>query len=359
MVKLPTSLPLLKKLIKLVGLKSMIFLDLLEKSRLIRNETEILTAFLLKKEREFLLTHLDAKISPAVYKNFKILEKKRLAGWSIAVLIGSKEFYGLKFKVNQNVLVPRPETEFMVEEILNIILSINKKNYQAPMVVDVGTGSGAVAVAVANQLKKNSQKIYNRTLFRATDISQPALCVAKKNSILHKQTRKIKFLHGNLLEPLINRQDFKALINNSLIIAANLPYLTPNQVSKAPSIKKEPRLALVAGRDGLKYYRELFKQIACIVKEFNKQADKKLNFNENKLDSSKLLNNLGKRQPDHDQESGNSQYTFQRTIHVLCEIDPIQTNLIKSLIKNKLSNSILEIKKDFSGQNRLVIITIR
>ena len=294
----------------------MTILDLQKKYHLPSGETEILMAFLLGKDKEFILTHPELIISPNVYKKFKELEKKRLAGWSIAVLIGHKEFYDLDFKVNKNVLVPRPETELMVDEIL----SITKKIKNDLMLVDLGTGSGVIIISVASEIKRINQLQYKKTIFRAVDISASALKVAKSNATLNKQDKKIKFLKGNLLEPLINKDDFNNLLSHELIIAANLPYLTPNQVNTSPSIKKEPRLALVAGSDGLKYYQELFKQVKEIKNIFDFDSD-----------------------PD-------------KPITILCEIDPSQTKSIKALMKKYFSSAKIEIKKDLAGRNRLVII---
>jgi len=291
--------------------------DLQKESSLPSGETEILMAFLLGKDKEFILTHPEFIVPLNVYKKFKELKKKRLAGWSVAVLIGHKEFYGLDFKVNKNVLVPRPETEMMVEEILNII----KEKSTDLMLVDLGTGTGAIIISVASEIKRISPVQYREIIFRAIDISSPALNIAKKNAILNKQDKKIKFLKGNLLEPLINKADFNKLIRSELVIAANLPYLTPNQVNTSPSIKHEPRIALVAGNDGLKYYCELFKQIKEIKSIFN--------FNG----------------PD-------------KQITILCEINPDQKKSINLLAKKYFPSSRIKIKKDLANRNRLAIIKI-
>jgi release factor glutamine methyltransferase len=281
-------------------------------------ESEILIAFLLDKEKEFLITHSETEISTAVYKKFKFLEKKRLAGWSSAFLVGQKEFYGLDFMVDKNVLVPRPETEMMVDEVLDIL----GQSTNDSMLVDLGTGSGAIIISCADQIKKVYPDKYRRTIFRAIDISSKALRIAKRNSVLNKQERNIKFLSGNLLEPLINKNDFGNLSNRELIIAANLPYLTPRQVKTSPSIQKEPRLALVAGSDGLKYYRELFTQL----KGLKKTIDNKNN--------------------------------PIKPITILCEIDSSQNKSIKKLALKYFSKTKLEIKKDLAGLNRLVIIKL-
>ncbi len=282
------------------------FFSILKSSPLPQHEIEILLSFLLNKEREFLITHPESKIEKKIYQRFKILEKKRLANWSVAALIGKKEFYGLSFKVDKNVLIPRPESEMIVEEVLNLAKDSDKKL----MIIDLGTGSGAIIIAVAAELKKTDKDKYTKTIFRAIDISKPALKIARFNSLSNKCGNKIKFLAGNLLEPLITKIDFEGLNERQVIISANLPYLTPMQIKKSPSIQKEPKLALVAGKDGLKYYRKLFKQM-------------------------KILNVPAK---------------------ILCEIDPSQNKSIKILAKKYLPSVDVKIKKDLAGLYRLAII---
>lgn len=132
-----------------------------KESSLPRLETEILMAFLLHKNREFILTHPETKISPVLYKKFKILEIKCLKNWPVAYLTLKKEFYGLNFKVSPTVLIPRPETELFVDNIINLIKSqdikVNNFNQSLPgelTIIDVGTGSGAIIIAVASELRR-------------------------------------------------------------------------------------------------------------------------------------------------------------------------------------------------------------
>ena len=293
-------------------------IDIFKQSQLPRLETEILLAHLLKKEREFLLIHPETKIPAAIYKKYQALQAKRLTGWSIAVLISAKEFYGLNFFVDKHVLVPRPETEMIVEEIQKIIVTLPTKYLKLnSSIIDLGTGSGAIIISLAKELRQEVKRL--SISFKAVDISPLALKVAEKNARWHKQTRNIKFLLGNLLEPLINKNDYSSLIKDNLFIAANLPYLTATQIKQAPSIKREPRLALLAGRDGLKYYRVLFKQLAV----------------------------LQKNNPEN-----------HRLIHILCEIDPGQVKNLKILQKNILPQASIALRKDLSGQARLALITI-
>ncbi|MDP2736815.1 MAG: peptide chain release factor N(5)-glutamine methyltransferase, partial [bacterium] len=220
-------------------------------------EAEILLSKILKKPREFILAHGENKLTAEQIKNFQSLVFRRLKGEPIAYLTGHKEFYGLNFKVNKNVLIPRPETELMVEEALKLVARSSsasarqRRDGQPVTLADIGTGSGCIIIALAKQ------NINGKLL--ATDISAKALAVARQNAKNNHVDKKIKFLKGGLLEPIVKN---KLIINRQpLIILANLPYLTPTQIKNSPTIKYEPKLALAAGSDGLKYYRRLFKQI--------------------------------------------------------------------------------------------------
>ena len=253
-------------------------------------EAEILLSAILKKPREFLPAHEEKILTAKQLSGFEHQLTKRLKGLPIAYLTGHKEFYGLDFMVNKSVLIPRPETELMVDEAAKLAT----QSTRSLTLVDLGTGSGCIIITLAKMLNQK---------FIAVDISSEALIVAKKNARLHGVDKKIKFIKSDLLSPVV--------LTSPLIILANLPYLTPSQIKESPSIKYEPKLALTAGPDGLKYYRKLFKQI----KKF------------------------------HD-------------ITVLCEIDPGQKTPIKQLTEQYLPHAKIQIKKDLAGLNRLAIINI-
>lgn len=275
-------------------------------------EAEILLSKILNKPREFLLAHGEKKLSLSQISNFKSLISRRLKGEPAAYIIGHKEFYGLKFKVDKNILIPRPETELMIEEALKLVTH----NSRPTTLIDIGTGSGCVIITLAKKISGCESL--------ATDISTKALTIAKQNARLHGVAKNIKFLKGDLLKPILKNWKLEIACpalsrrNWKFVILANLPYLTPSQIKNSPSIKYEPKLALSAGPDGLKYYRQLFRQI-----------------NELRAASCEL-----------------------RDIIVLCEIDPGQTEKIKQLIKRELPGATFQIKKDLSGLNRLVIISI-
>jgi len=295
--------------------------QIISSSSLSRPETEILLAFILKKTREFILTHPETKLTASAYRRFRILEKKRLAAWPIAYLTGHKEFYGLDFKVSPATLVPRPETEMIVKKIVASAKSLILKKLPDmdsaswPLIIDLGTGSGAIIIAVASELKRLFPTDYKNIEFSAVDISPGALKVAKQNAAAHKLNKKIRFYRGNLLRPLTEltagRPIFK--VDSRLIISANLPYLTPGQIKKSPSIKREPKLALDGGADGLKYYRTLFRQLSK---------------------------------------------TPFRSATVLCEIDPGQAKKITALAAEYFPAAVNSLQTDLSGQNRLFVLEL-
>lgn len=155
--------------------------------------------------------------------------KQYLQGWV--------EFYQLKFKVTPDVLIPRPESELLVDEVLKI---------KPKTVIDVGTGSGNIAVSIAKNLPK--VKIW------ATDISDKALDVARNNAKLHNVSHQIIFLQGNLLENITMPAE---------AVVANLPYIPSERISYLDSSVKnfEPIIALDGGTDGFELYKRLFKQV--------------------------------------------------------------------------------------------------
>ncbi len=289
-------------------------------------EAELLLSHTLRKPREYILAHGEERLTKSRVTRYELCVMKRLQGMPLAYITGRKEFYGLDFCVNKHVLVPRPETELMVEEALKHIAWNTKygtrstkhgtRNMEHGTIIDVGTGSGCIIITLAKILNLKS-KILNLK-FLATDISSSALTVARKNAKLHGVNNNIRFLRGNLFEPILKNPKHLKNHKNPIIVLANLPYLTPKQIKNSPTIEYEPKLALSAGPDGLKYYRELFKQIKNLWLSVS--------------------------------------YPW---LSVLAEIDPSQTEKIKKLAKTTLPDAQLQIKKDLLGHNRLVILTIR
>ncbi|MBL7058340.1 peptide chain release factor N(5)-glutamine methyltransferase [Patescibacteria group bacterium] len=277
-------------------------------------EAELLLSFALKKTREYLFSNLNKTINNSQVIKFNVYIQERLLSKPMAYIIGHKEFYGLDFNVNKNTLIPRPETELIIDELKHILDERLINNNKPIIVIDIGTGSGCIITTITKLFKKNKN-----IRFIASDISSNALQVAMKNAKKHNTDKQIDFLEGNLLEPIINNHRLD-LICSDLFIISNLPYLTPTQVKNSPTIQHEPKTALISGSDGLKHYKELFTQLKSLL--------------------------------DKDLKQSNNQ------IIIMCEIDPSQSNTIQSLISRKIPSAKFRIKKDLARQDRLAIIQI-
>jgi release factor glutamine methyltransferase len=169
---------------------------------------------------------------------FRALVERRLAGEPIQYIFGETEFYGLPFLVTPDVLIPRPETEHLVEKALELAAQ-----FIAPRIVDLGAGSGAIAVTLAHQLP--------HAQITAIDLSSAALAVARENAERNGVSSRIRFLCGNLLAPVAEER-FE-------IVVSNPPYVpSGDRASLAVEVRDyEPALALFAGDDGLEVYRRL------------------------------------------------------------------------------------------------------
>ncbi|MBT4122113.1 peptide chain release factor N(5)-glutamine methyltransferase [bacterium] len=201
-------------------------------------DAELLLSYTINKEKEYIYTYPYKEISKKNLNKYIKLLKKRAKYIPLAYLLEYKEFYGLKFKVNKHVLVPRPLTEALVDKAYEVIKDSNIKN-----IVEIGTGSGAIIIALVHKLGKES-KNFN---FYATDISNKALKVAKYNAKENKVKKYITFKKGNLLKPVKH-------IKIDLLLT-NLPYLNKDDM-KELSISKEPKTALLE-KD---HYKKFFKQ---------------------------------------------------------------------------------------------------
>ncbi len=177
-------------------------------------------------------------LSPSASATFHAWLNRRLAGEPIQYITGVAEFYALSFHVNRDVLIPRPETEHLVDQALAMAA-----NFPRPHIVDVGTGSGAIAVALAHHLP-------NAHVF-ATDISAPALSVACQNTESNGVASRVRFFEGDLLAPVVG-QSFD-------IVVSNPPYVSlADRESLSVEVRGyEPAQALFAGDHGLAIYRRL------------------------------------------------------------------------------------------------------
>ena len=208
-----------------------------------RLEAEILLAQTLRISRALLLAKLGEPISDADAAQFAGMVARRAQREPIAYIVGHQEFYGLDFVVDRRVLIPRPETEHVVELALN---ALKKIPHPEPVLLDVGTGSGAIALALAHNTA--------RTKIIATDISPDALAVAKLNATRLNLTERVEFRHTDLLDGITTPID---------ILTANLPYIPLEREAQLPrEIRQyEPRIATIAGLDGLSVIRRLLNQV--------------------------------------------------------------------------------------------------
>jgi len=208
-----------------------------------RLDAQVLLSHVLNVERATLYAYPECSLTSEQERQFHLLVERRKRGEPVAYLVGHKEFFGLDFLVDQRVLIPRPETELLVEAALGSIRSLLAAG-QTPVVADIGTGSGAIPITLAVQ-ERRLPYLY------ASDISADALDVARLNCRLHAVEQRVRLLQGDLLAPLPEPVD---------ILTANLPYVgTAEMDSLAPDVRAfEPPLALFSGQYGLDLLRRFF-----------------------------------------------------------------------------------------------------
>ncbi len=226
-------------------------------------EASSLISFVCKIDQSFIISHPEKKIFKKQEQEIKKLAKLRSKNWPLAYLLKNKDFYQLNFIVSPDVLIPRPESELIIENVLSDIKNIKKE----ASIIDVGTGSACLIISLAHILKNNKNINYY-----GLDISSKALKIAKKNAKRYQLDKIIKFSKSNLLQKLINKINLEP---KEYFVLANLPYLTTEEIKKSPSIQKEPKTALAGGKDGLFLYQKLFKQIIETTKhsKFNIYAE--------------------------------------------------------------------------------------
>ena len=191
--------------------------------------------------------------------------KKIAEGVPLQYITHNQEFMGLDFYVDENVLIPQPDTEILVEETLKVIHKFEQSNEDI-QVLDLCTGSGAIAISIAyyckeNQMLKqvNQNTQWNSVEILATDISAKALEIAKKNAKINKVQEQVKFIQSNLFEELSN--------NQFDIIVSNPPYIQTSIILKlSKEVRQEPILALDGGMDGLDFYKAILRQASSYLK---------------------------------------------------------------------------------------------
>ncbi|MFA4955149.1 MAG: peptide chain release factor N(5)-glutamine methyltransferase [Patescibacteria group bacterium] len=267
-----------------------------------RLEAEILLAYALKRDRIWIMANPGYRLPSTVYRLFLQLISRRRKHEPIAYILGEKEFYGRSFKVTRDVLIPRPETELLVDLI--------KASDGKPFIWDVGTGSGALAVTLAKEIPGSP--------ILATDISPAALKVARKNARL-LAGKKIRFLKASLLDSRVKKILTQAAKKfPTLVVAANLPYLPISDKTKLePDVTKyEPNVALFSGADGLELITRFLNHLAIERRH------------------------LG----------------FKR-VTIYLEFDPPQAKKILKLAKTLFPRAEIRIHKDLAKRNRVLEIS--
>jgi len=199
-----------------------------------RLDAELLAAQAFGRTRVELYTHFDQPLGDPELAAYRSLVQRRMAGESVAYILGRKEFWSLDLQVDARVLVPRPDTETLVEQVLEWLKAAPDKG-RALRVADIGTGSGALALALKKE--RPGDEIF------AVDVSADALEVARANA--NRLGLDVTFLHGDLVSPLAGLAPFD-------FIASNPPYIPSQDIAGlSPEVQREPRLALDGGEDGL------------------------------------------------------------------------------------------------------------
>jgi release factor glutamine methyltransferase len=214
-----------------------------------RYDATLLLAHVLARDPAWLLAHDDAPVAPADRARYDAAVARRLRGEPVPYIVGTAGFYGRAFAVDANTLVPRPETEALVE----VMLQSARRNTASgpPRICDVGTGSGAIAVTLACELPE--------ALLTAVDVSPAALEVARRNAEAHGVAGRVRFVLGDGLAAAAAPGGYTG-------VAANLPYVPTDDLPEPPDPASfEPRLALDGGPDGLLLYRALLRDAAVAL----------------------------------------------------------------------------------------------
>ena len=254
-------------------------------------EAELLLRDTLKIDRVQLYLDFDRELSPEQQETYWQRIERRLNHEPTAYIVGHREFYGLDFCVDSSVLIPRPESELLVDRAVELA-----RNRPLSTIAEVGTGCGAIAISLALNLP--------HTTIYATDISTPALRVARRNCRRHGVENRVFLLTGDMLDPLPGPVD---------LIVTNLPYVRESELTGTIPLSREPRLALDGGPDGLE-------KIRCLCRQAG-----------NKLRPGGVL---------------------------LLEIGQGQAEAITAYLHNVLPSAEIELEPDLSGIERVVSLTL-
>ncbi|HSY36970.1 MAG TPA: peptide chain release factor N(5)-glutamine methyltransferase [Acidobacteriaceae bacterium] len=209
-----------------------------------RRDAETLLAHLLFRDRPWLIAHSDTELSSTLLRSYRALVSRRAAKEPIQYLIGHQEFYGLMLRVTRDTLIPRPETELLVEAVLRWVAA--RPASPPPRILDIGTGTGAIALALASKLPLAH--------ITASDLYPAALAIAEHNAARHHLVHRVTFLQSDLLAApqLQSAPPFDVIVSNP-------PYVSLYEAATMSDevLKHEPHSALFAGVEGLDIYRRL------------------------------------------------------------------------------------------------------
>ncbi len=278
----------------------------------------------LDKKRVFILSHTDFPVSNPEYYKFRKLLNRRKKGEPVAYILSRKEFYGYGFFVNKNVLIPRPETEWLVEQAIDFVgrrlaspvggssaclaghvcRQAGRRVVGRLNILDIGTGSGCIIISIAEELNKLTRlQAYKLIRFFASDISKKSLYVAKKNAKKYGLNNIIRFYHSDLFKN-------KRMPKKYDLIIANLPYVPDDKTNQ--KLIFEPQNAIYSAQNGTK-----------IIKEFLNQSLKRINIEG----------------------------------VILIELDPRNANDILNYAKKLFINYNIELKNDLAGLKRYLTLS--
>jgi release factor glutamine methyltransferase len=227
---------------------------------------ELLLLHVVARDRTWLYAHPEEIVPDAVAEAYFVVLERRVSGVPTQHLTGKQEFWGLEFEVSPDVLIPRPETEHLIEVALHRLavraLRAGREQHLSGenlTLVDLGTGSGCLAVALAKELP--------RATVYGTDISEPALCVARRNADRHGLVDRVHFLHADLLDGLLSPSGLHSPFSFDLVVS-NPPYIGLREDASLPVEVREhePQVALFGGEEGYEMYGALIPQAAQLLK---------------------------------------------------------------------------------------------
>ena len=200
----------------------------------------------MNQTKTWILAHPETGLTDAEWSAFQRFSEAYLQGTALPHILGSWEFYGRSFSVNEDVLIPRPETELMVEQAILIL----QENMRMECIADIGAGSGCVGVTLALEVP--------RVNVTAIDLSFEALTTSRANAERYDVLEKFAFVQADLLEPIQGKYD---------LVCANLPYIPSSELRGLAVADREPRLALDGGPDGLDHIRKFIWSLREVLAE--------------------------------------------------------------------------------------------